>query len=282
MTTPVLRPRGKPTLLNPTTHKRVIDAVSAGLTWKDAAAYANVGYRTIFDWKLWGEHAYREVEEVLAGLDEETRDAIELLDDERRVNEQGQQDLAVPSARDLAIEAYVDERLRPYYRLFRAIERAQGFNIARNVGLIQEAGTGYTVEETTTVTRQDADGRVLETTTTTKRRRDRAWQASAWLLERRFPEQFAQVSRHEHSGLGGGAIELEHTVTEELQRLDPATRDARTAEILRIMADADVVDAEVVGELVVVSPNGERGATGSTGDGDDPEADEVHPAGPDA
>jgi transposase len=36
---------------------------------------------------------------------------------------------------------------------------------------------------------------------------DRAWQAAAWMLERRWGEQYGKREKHEHSGPKGGPIE---------------------------------------------------------------------------
>ena len=34
------------------------------------------------------------------------------------------------------------------------------------------------------------------------------WQAAAWMLERRYPDRWGRIDRHEVTGEGGGAIEI--------------------------------------------------------------------------
>jgi hypothetical protein len=54
-----------------------------------------------------------------------------------------------------------------------------------------------------------------------------AWQASAWLLERRYPQEYGKtVQTQEHSGPGGGPI-----IQEDISALSPEARAARIAEL---------------------------------------------------
>ena len=72
---------------------------------------------------------------------------------------------------------------------------------------------------------------------------DGNWQAAAWKLERRYPDDFGRRERIEHTGADGGPIQVEQDVTysvEERQRrilaivdaartrLDPAALPARS------------------------------------------------------
>lgn len=50
------------------------------------------------------------------------------------------------------------------------------------------------------------------------------WQARAWLLERRYPEEFARRERLEHSGPKGNAIQVSQSVT-----LDEARKAMQSA-----------------------------------------------------
>lgn len=279
MTTPAVRRVGQPTKLTAARHQVIVDAASVGMSWRAAAQYAGVSPSTIGVWRKWGEEAWAQVVETLATLDDDALAELDALPDIRPPERPYE-----PTARDLALEQFVDARDRPYLRLFRDCERATAYFELRNLTLIQEAAAGYVEDETTTVTERDAQGRVTKTTTTTRRKPTRSWQAAMTLLERRIPERYAQLSRTEHTGLGGGPIEVdvEHSPGEVLRGLQGDDRDARTAEILRIMADAEILDAEVVDDLLVApGPNG-SGTLGDPLGGDDPETDEVHPDRPDA
>lgn len=39
------------------------------------------------------------------------------------------------------------------------------------------------------------------------------WQAAAWMLERKYPQEFARMDRHEHTGSGGGPIDNKLIIT---------------------------------------------------------------------
>lgn len=277
MTTPAVRRVGQPTKLTPQRHQVIVDAASVGMSWRAAAQYAGVAPSTIGVWRRWGEEAWAQVVDALGTLDDEQLDALDALPDVRPDSQP-----YAPTARDLALEQFVDERDRPFLRLFRDCERATAYFELRNLSLVQEAAAGYVEEETTTVTERDEAGRVLKSVTTTRRKPTRSWQAAMTLLERRIPERYAQLSRTEHTGLGGGPIEVEHSPGEVLRGLRGEDRDARSAEILRILADADVIDVEVVdGLLVAPGSNGEHAGSDPHGT-DDPEADEIHSDRPDA
>lgn len=247
MTTPAVRGVGCPTRLTPARIKIISDAVGVGMTWTAAAQYAGVSYSSLMIYKRTGAQAMEAVAALLDTLDPDEWERIDALDDEHRTDGE-------PTERDLALEQFLPERERPYFRLFRSIERALAFFELQNLTLVQEAAAGYGWEETTTVTKRDAQGNVLDTTTTTTRKRARHWQAAMTLLERRIPERYAQVSRHEHAGLGGGPIVMENTAAERIRQLPPADRDARTAEVLRILADVNAIDAEVIEDVVVSLP----------------------------
>lgn len=277
MTDVVLRTGpGQPTKLSATKQRVICDAVALGLTWIVAAQRANVAYASLMHWKRWGQEAALAVAAALSEMSPELWERIDDLDDEYRTDGQ-------PTARDLELEQMIPVRQRPYYRLWRGIERAQAQFETQHVALLNEAGRGYDEEETVTVTKRDPQGNIIEETRTVRQRRARHWQASAWLLERRIPERYAQLSRTEHTGLGGGPIEVEHTAADKLQRLSGVERDTRSAQVLAILAEAERIDVEVLADVVVDAlpephGNGESSSRGS----DDTAADAVHPDHPDA
>lgn len=86
------------------------------------------------------------------------------------------------------------------------LESAEAEAEAHRLGIIQgEAKGGYTVEKTTTTTRQamQPDGTIVtltSTVTTTETARP-VWQAAAWQLERRRPQKYGK--RVELVGAGG-------------------------------------------------------------------------------
>ncbi len=66
-----------------------------------------------------------------------------------------------------------------------AVQRAEEEAVARNVALIQKAATNGT------------------------------WTAAAWWLERKFPAEWGKVDRHEHTGRGGGPIQVQAAIDTE-------------------------------------------------------------------
>jgi len=44
------------------------------------------------------------------------------------------------------------------------------------------------------------------------------WQAAAWLLERRYPDRWGRIERHELTGEGGGPVQMQIIVQSEKQR----------------------------------------------------------------
>src|ERR1043165_489028 len=88
-----------------------------------------------------------------------------------------------------------------------AVNKATAEGEIRGVSNIQKAANGYDVLKTRTVTEQrpakGEDGKtsiVTVTSTTEEKSREFAWQAQAWLLERRFPNRWARRDFVEMSG----------------------------------------------------------------------------------
>jgi hypothetical protein len=88
-----------------------------------------------------------------------------------------------------------------YIAFFAAIKKAEAECVVLNVQIIHKAATGYDVEITKTTT--DDKGTKIETT----ERHDFDWCAAAWMLERRYPEQFALKHKKEIEAAVEAAIE---------------------------------------------------------------------------
>jgi hypothetical protein len=97
-----------------------------------------------------------------------------------------------------------------------AVQKAEEEAAARNVALIQKAA---------------AEG---------------TWQAAAWWLERKFPAEWARIDRHEHTGRGGGPIQVQPVI-------DATQIKARIIEIARelgydqppAIGSGEVIEVEV-------------------------------------
>jgi hypothetical protein len=93
------------------------------------------------------------------------------------------------------------------------LERAEPAGKLHALQSIGRSGTGEPVKITTTTVTEDAKGNVT-TKTVVVEKVEKSWQANAWLLERRYPAEFALVNRMELSGPGGGPIRLSADVEE--------------------------------------------------------------------
>jgi hypothetical protein len=80
-----------------------------------------------------------------------------------------------------------------YFTFFTALKKAEAEAVIARIARIGKAGQGgQVVEETTkTVTVETRDGKKTTTTTATRKLSAPQWQADAWALERRCPDDFA-------------------------------------------------------------------------------------------
>ena len=72
-----------------------------------------------------------------------------------------------------------------YAQFAQEVKKAEEEAVARNVALIQKAAANGT------------------------------WTAAAWWLERKFPAEWGKVDRHEHTGRGGGPIQVQAAIDTE-------------------------------------------------------------------
>ncbi len=71
------------------------------------------------------------------------------------------------------------------------------------------------------------------------------WQAAAWWLERKFPAEWARIDRHEHTGRGGGPIQVQPVIdaTQIKARIIEIARELGYAQPLGIES-GDVIEVE--------------------------------------
>lgn len=90
---------------------------------------------------------------------------------------------------------------------YERMERAKADSKIGALARIQKSAIGGTVKSRKTVTTTKRDG--TSTTTVTETFYEPQWTADAWLLERRYPREFARLSRTELTGRDGAAIEID-------------------------------------------------------------------------
>lgn len=160
---------GKPRKMTEERTQRVVDAILAGAPQKVAARHGGISPATHFSWIAQGEAALK-----TAG------------DDPDRIDDAGGQACAQYATR-------IDEARREWE--------------LRQLALIQRAAQGQPWRTSKTVTKTDKEGSTVTETVVTEGVTTH-WQAAAWLLERRYPQVYAQIRRTEHTGEGGGPIEV--------------------------------------------------------------------------
>lgn len=113
----------------------------------------------------------------------------------------------------------------PYVHFLHVTTKARTDYQLENLALIQQAARGYETTTTKTVERLERDpasGQMVAVsrTTETTTRPERQWTASAWLLERRFPDEYARTIRSEVTGRDGGPVQVESAAEMLAARLD--------------------------------------------------------------
>lgn len=240
---------GRTPKLNPDRAQRFCEAISIGLPRVTASARAGVTASATEKYVKRGRRAIAALEDTVDRLDHEAWALLESMDDTPPATPARAGQWPPMSERDEALLLLVPELDRIYVRFVREVEKAWAAFEARNVALIQEAAQGYEVEEVTE--EWGADGNLIRRTVRTKT--ERSWQAAMTLLERRMPDRYSQLRRHEITGSGGGPLEVDAAVAHI--PVDVAARDAQTLAMLEVLAAIPgalsanghvVEDAEVV------------------------------------
>lgn len=107
------------------------------------------------------------------------------------------------------------------------VKAAEAKSVLNAIGTVQRAAAERDEVTKTVAEKVDADGKAY-TETTTVTRKVFNWQAAAWLLERRHPEEFARKYKMEHSQGPSAA---------EQGRLEEAKRKAVAKELEHIFPD---------------------------------------------
>lgn len=151
---------GQPRALTETTYKRIVDAMRSGAFLHHAADYAGVSTTAVEKWQRRGR-AERDRLERDGWDSDELMDAVEDLEAAVTVAAQAGNDVEHLTAQVAEITAVVDPLELVYVRFVRAIQRARGAAVVRNVTVIQNAATD-------------------------------SWQAAAWYLERTQSRDFGR------------------------------------------------------------------------------------------
>lgn len=201
--------------LTPQRHVAIVGQFSSGQRQAVVAGLTGVGERSLERWLARGQKADEQARERLTELPGWTRARVSAMADEPEpppaelsdadldlvtIDNDGRRAwtaLAVAEGRadgqfTRTLLAQLDERERPYWRLWRAVTRAKAAGEGILIQRWRQAATGVDVVEETVVEHLDADGNVTERVVTTKtRRNDFDWRAAERLLAAREPEHYA-------------------------------------------------------------------------------------------
>lgn len=171
----------RPTKLTADTVKHITQAIAVGAPTDQAARYAGVNPSTVFDWiergrtflRVHGDYPDGSVKDVMRWVDG---------DPARAVYAREREDQSDTPRKSLYAELapLLRKKTAPavsYPEFVDRVEKARGDTVVRALGVIQKAMPD-------------------------------SWQAAAWLLERRYPDEFGRRQRLEHTGAGGGAVEF--------------------------------------------------------------------------
>lgn len=207
------RPPHRPTVLTPALEATLLTALRATPVKKYAAEHAGISQRT---WHSWEAKGLAALPELAAA---HNTDPDELTLDHITFDE------------------------NPYVHFLLSVRKQRSDYLLLALGRIQEAGTGYDTTITRTKTYKDKDGEAVTETTVTNKR-DRFWQASAWLVERQYPE-FRIASKVEISGPDGGPVEIsEESAADRLNRLlgEMVERESAREELLAVDDPGETVE----------------------------------------
>jgi hypothetical protein len=190
---------GQPTKLTPERARLLIDRLSNGVPIAQTCSTSGISVQTHYNW-----------------LERGTAEKARLAEN--------------PRARPLQGE-------RIYVDYLERVEKAKDQAFVRMVAIVQSAATGGREIDTQVITERDAAGKI-----TSERRITRVappiWQAAAWWLERRHPEQFARTYKAEHTGKDGGPIQSIGMTPDE-HKAFLAENMSRVSHLADVMLDED-------------------------------------------
>lgn len=131
-----------------------------------------------------------------------------------------------------------------YREFFHALQEAVAEGEARKLQVITRSANGFPVEKTKEVYVADPDGDLKLKEKVVEKTVRQEWAAAAWMLERMHPDRYGRRDKVEHTGDGGGPIDV------NIRREDAAKVAAS------IMAPHEIIDVEVEEMPVGVDVNG--------------------------
>ncbi len=118
------------------------------------------------------------------------------------------------------------ERKGEFLAFLAAVKKAEAEAILTRIARIAKAGQGGQVVEksTKTVTVVTKDGKQTTTTVTTEKHAPPQWVADAWMLERRYPDEFCIYRKRDIINMNFEIKELKKRIDANSQRLSDANQ----------------------------------------------------------
>ena len=193
---------GRPTKLTAETSQTILDVIAAGGTVAVAAQVAGVHRGTIYRWLRRGE---QEATATEAALDPDAYTA----DDLRAIARTAGMMATSRMNKTELVDAIASHR-SPFCDFTDNVKEVEAVTEFEWLGEIARIGRGEHLE-TVTTEEFDNTGAVTKRTTRTTTSHRPAWQAYAWLLERRHPERWARTERPA-AGDGAGTLDPEEVI----------------------------------------------------------------------
>ncbi len=129
-----------------------------------------------------------------------------------------------------------------------AVEEALAQSELHDVLIIQRAASGYDVLVTKEVLDKDGNVKVLKTNS-----HEFDWRASAWRLERKFPDRWGRREKVEVSGEGGGPVLIPMNLDIPIEVIADGIAAAVRAgfEVLGLPAPDELVEVDADGVKVI-------------------------------
>jgi hypothetical protein len=113
-----------------------------------------------------------------------------------------------------------------FFEFFEAVSRAEAAAALRNITIIQKCAMGGEVIKRITLTRPDGTQEVTEVKSQPNN------SAAQWWLARRFPEDWAEKSRIEHTAPNGPIAQTNYIIIED--RIGRSIEQSRTDHVIEV------------------------------------------------